>query len=147
MPMGLGTRAHELALYVVFESELEMVSDYPERYAGQKEFDFIKRVPCTWDEVRAIGGVPMEWISLARRSGSDWYVGSLTNWDAARCEGAAEFSGRRKICCGDLCRRAGRGRENATHTVISRQTVDRNTVLDVHMVSGGGNAMWIHRAE
>ena len=33
-----------------------MVSDYPEHYAGQKEFDFIKRVPCTWDEVRAIGG-------------------------------------------------------------------------------------------
>jgi alpha-glucosidase len=82
MPMDLNTRAQELALYVAFESELEMVSDYPERYAGQKEFDFIKRVPCTWDEVHAIGGVPMQWVSLARRSGSDWYVGSLTNWDA-----------------------------------------------------------------
>ena len=56
MPMGLGTRAQELALYVVFESPFQMVSDYPEHYAGQKEFDFIKRVPATWDEVHAIGG-------------------------------------------------------------------------------------------
>ncbi len=45
MPMSLGTRAQELALYVVFESPFEMVSDYPEHYAGQKEFDFIKQVP------------------------------------------------------------------------------------------------------
>ena len=65
MPMGLDTRAHELALYVVFESELEMVSDYPEHYAGQKEFDFIKRVPCTWDEVRC------DW-RRRRCNGSRW---------------------------------------------------------------------------
>ena len=54
MPMGLGTRAHELALYVVFESPFEMVSDYPEHYQGQKAFDFIKQVPATWDEVRVL---------------------------------------------------------------------------------------------
>jgi alpha-glucosidase len=50
MPMSLGTRAQELALYVVFESPLEMVSDYPEQYKGQKAFDFIKQVPATWDQ-------------------------------------------------------------------------------------------------
>ncbi len=50
MPMGLDTRAHELALYVVLESPLQMVSDYPEHYAGQHDFEFIKQVPTTWDE-------------------------------------------------------------------------------------------------
>ncbi len=93
MPMGLGTRAHELALFVVFESPFEMVADYPEHYKGQSEFEFIKRVPSTWDEVHAIGGVPMEWISLARRSGKDWYVGSLTNWDERDVKVPLDFLG------------------------------------------------------
>ena len=145
MPMDLNTRAQELALYVVFESELEMVSDYPERYAGQKEFDFIKRVPCTWDEVHAIGGQPMQWISLARRSGSDWYVGSLTNWDARDVKVPLSFLGPGKYVA-EMYADAPDAAEEPTHTVLSRQAVDRNTVLDVHMVSGGGNAIWIHPA-
>jgi alpha-glucosidase len=146
MPMGLGTRAHELALFVVFESELEMVSDYPERYAGQKEFDFIKRVPCTWDEVHAIGGAPMQWIALARRSGNDWYVGSITNWDARDVKVPLSFLGDGKYVA-EIYADAPDSAEEATHTVISRQTVDKNSVLDVHMVSGGGSAMRIHPAE
>jgi alpha-glucosidase len=143
MPMGLNTRAQELALYVVFESELEMVSDFPEAYAGQKEFDFIKRVPCTWDEVRSISGMPMQWTVLARRSGNDWYVGSLTDWDARDVKVPLSFLGDRKYVA-EIYADASDAAEEPTHTVLTRRTVDRTTVLDVHMVPGGGNAMWIH---
>ena len=113
MPMGLGTRAHELALYVVLESPLQMVSDYPEHYAGQHDFEFIKQVPTTWDEVRVLAGRPMENITVARRSGKDWYIGSITNWDERDLEDAAELPGRGKVCSGDLrrctgCRRSTR---------------------------------------
>jgi alpha-glucosidase len=145
MPMSLGTRAQELALYVVFESPLEMVSDYPEHYAGQKEFDFIKQVPSTWDEVHAIGGDPMKWISLARRSGSDWYVGSLTNWDERDVDIPLSFLGNGQYVA-EIYADAPDAATEATHTTLSRQPVDRSTVLHVHMVSGGGNAMWIHPA-
>jgi alpha-glucosidase len=145
MPMGMGTRAHELALYVVFESPLEMVSDYPERYQGQKEFDFIRRVPSTWDEVHVIGGRPMEWISLARRSGSDWYVGSLTNWDERNVKLPLSFLPAGEFVAETYADAPDAAKE-ATHTTLSKQTVDRNTVLEVHMVSGGGNAVWIHPA-
>ena len=145
MPMGLGTRAHELALYVVFESPLEMVSDYPERYQGQKEFDFIRRVPSTWDEVHVIGGRPMEWISLARRSGSDWYVGSVTNWDERNVKLPLSFLPAGEFVAETYADAPDAAKE-ATHTTLSKQTVDRNTVLEVHMVSGGGNAVWIHPA-
>jgi alpha-glucosidase len=145
MPMSLGTRAQELALYVVFESPLEMVSDYPEHYAGQKEFDFIKRVPSTWDEVHAIGGRPMEWISLARRSGNDWYVGSLTNWDERDVKVPLDFLGAGKYEA-EIYADAPDSATEATHTTLSRIPVDRSTVLNVRMVSGGGNAIWIHPA-
>jgi alpha-glucosidase len=146
MPMGLGTRAQELALFVVFESPFEMVSDYPEHYAGQKEFDFIKRVPTTWDEVHAIGGQPTEWISLARRSGKDWYIGTLTNWDERTIKAPLSFLGDGKYVA-EIYSDAPDAAEEATQTTITKQAVDRKSVLEIRMVSGGGNAVWIHPAQ
>ncbi len=145
MPMGLGTRAHELALFVVLESPLQMVSDYPEHYAGQHDFEFIRQVPTTWDEVRVLDGLPMQNITLARRSGADWYVGSLTNWDARTVQVPLSFLADGKYVAEIYADAADAG-TNATHTTFSTQVVDRSTVLDIHMVSGGGNAIWIHRA-
>jgi len=145
-PMGLGTRAHELALYVVFESPLEMVSDYPEHYQGQRDFDFIKRVPSTWDEVKVISGRPAESITLARRSVRDWYVGSLTNWDERTVKVPLSFLGDGEYVA-EIYADAPDAAEEATHTTFSKQNVNSRTVLDVHMVSGGGNAIWIHPAD
>ncbi len=145
MPMSLGTRAQELALYVVFESPLEMVSDYPEIYKGQKDFEFIKRVPATWDEVRVIDGLPMRYISLARRSGNDWYVGSLTNWEERNLKVPLDFLGEGKYVT-EIYSDASDAATHPTHTLITSRPVDRTTILDIHMVSGGGNAIWIHPA-
>ena len=143
MPMAPNTRAHELALYVVLESPLQMVSDYPEHYAGQHDFEFIRQVPTTWDEVRVIAGRPMENITIARRSGKDWYVGSITNWDARTVKVPLSFLGKGKYVAEIYADAADAG-TYATHTEFTKQTVDRGTVLDVKMVSGGGNAVWIH---
>jgi alpha-glucosidase len=142
-PMGLGTRAHELALYVVLESPLMMVSDYPEHYAGQHDFEFIKQVPTTWDEIRVISGRPMENITVARRSGKDWYVGSITNWDERAVQVPLNFLGEGKYTA-EIYADAPDAGTNATHTTFIKHPVDRSTVLDVKMVSGGGNAIWIH---
>ncbi|MGA9463885.1 MAG: glycoside hydrolase family 97 protein [Terracidiphilus sp.] len=143
MPMGLGTRAHELALYVVLESPLMMVSDYPEHYAGQHDFEFIKQVPTTWDEVRVLEGTPREFITLARRSGRDWYIGSITNWDARAVKVPLSFLGEGKYIA-EIYADAPGAAVVATHTSFQKQPVDKGTVLDVRMVSGGGNAIWIH---
>jgi alpha-glucosidase len=146
MPMSLGTRAQELALYVVFESPLEMVSDYPEQYKGQKAFDFIKQVPATWDEVHVIDGFPMRYITLARRNGKDWYVGSLTNWEERSSKVPLNFLGEGKYVA-EIYADAPDAASDATHISFSKRPVDRSTILDVHMVSGGGNAIWIHPAK
>jgi alpha-glucosidase len=142
-PMGLGTRAHELALFVVLESPFMMVSDYPEHYKGQRDFNFIKRVPATWDEVRVLNGRPMKNITMARRSGNDWFVGSLTNCDERTVKVPLSFLGDGKYVAEIYADAVDAGQE-ATHTTFTKQNVDNNTVLDVRMVSGGGNAMWIH---
>jgi alpha-glucosidase len=142
-PMAPNTRAHELALYVVLESPLMMVSDFPEHYEGQHDFDFIKQVPVTWDEVRVIGGRPMENITVARRSGKDWYLGSITNWDARTVKVPLSFLGEGRFTA-EIYADAPDAGSNATRTEFTKQAVNRGTVLEVHMAPGGGNAIWIH---
>ena len=83
-PMVMHTRAHATALSVVLESALQMVSDSPDAYTDQKETEFLKAVPSTWDETRVIAGSPTSYITIARRRGDEWFLGSITGWDA--CE-------------------------------------------------------------
>ena len=93
-PMVMGTRAHELALYAIFESGLQMVSDYPEAYQGQREFDFIKAVPSVWDETHVVNGRPGDFITVARRHGREWFVGGITGWHEKDLDVPMEFLGR-----------------------------------------------------
>jgi alpha-glucosidase len=77
-PLVLGTRAHMLAMYVVLENANAMVCDYPEAYEGQPGFDFIQRVPVTWDKTVVLGGKPDQYIIVARKKGNNWWLGGLT---------------------------------------------------------------------
>jgi alpha-glucosidase len=92
-----------------------------------------------------IDGLPMKYISLARRSGTDWYVGSLTNWDERDSKVPLDFLGNGKYVA-EIYADASDAASHPTHTLITRRAVDKGTVLEIHMVSGGGNAIWIHPA-
>jgi alpha-glucosidase len=82
-PMSQGTRCHQLAMYVVYEAPLQMLSDNPTIYMKEQECtDFITKVPTTFDETVALDGKVGEYIALARRKGDTWYVGAMSNWDA-----------------------------------------------------------------
>lgn len=78
MPLTQTTRGQALAMYVVYDSPLQMVSDAPEAYRGAEGFEFVRRVPTAWDETRFLSGEPGRDIALARRSGAAWYVGAMT---------------------------------------------------------------------
>lgn len=78
-PLMIGTRCHMLAMYVVMESYLNMVADYPEAYDQQPGFDFIRDVPTTWDEISVPKAEVGEYVCIARRKDDNWYVGSLNN--------------------------------------------------------------------
>jgi alpha-glucosidase len=78
-PQVMGTRAHQLAMFVVYESALQMVADSPDVYVDAPGADFLSIVPATWDETRVLAGEIGEYIVVARRSGRDWYLGAMTN--------------------------------------------------------------------
>jgi alpha-glucosidase len=78
-PLMHGTRCHMLAMYVVLENALGMVCDYPEAYEGQPGFDFVQKVPTTWDETKVLEAKPDQYLVVARRKGNTWYIGSINN--------------------------------------------------------------------
>ncbi len=82
-PMSLGTRCHQLGMYVVFESPLQMLADNPSNYEREPEcMKFLREVPVTWDETRVLEAKMGDYIVIARRKGQQWYLGAMTDWTA-----------------------------------------------------------------
>jgi alpha-glucosidase len=78
-PEVMTTRSQQLAMYVVYDSPFACVSDSPGAYKGQAGTEFLKVVPTSWDETRALVGEIGEYVVIARRHKQEWYVGAMTN--------------------------------------------------------------------
>src|ERR1044072_8627122 len=93
-PLVMTTRAHQLAMYVVYESPLQMVADSPSAYRGQPGSEFLRVVPASWDETRVLEGKIGEAIVVARRRGREWFVGAMTNEQPREIRVPLRFLGR-----------------------------------------------------
>jgi len=144
-PMVMGTRAHQLALFVVFESAFEMVSDFPEAYKGQKELAFISAAPTVWDETRVLNGQVGEWITIARRHGKEWFVGSITDWTPRELDVPLDFLGEGEYIA-EIYSDAPDAASQPTHTAIEQKRVKRGETLHLRLVTGGGCAIRIRPA-
>jgi alpha-glucosidase len=139
-PMVMGTRAQQLALYVIFQSPIQMVSDSPQSYACQPAFQFIKDVPVAWDSTRVLNGEPGEYITMARRHGNDWYLGSMTNWTRRTLHVPLDFLSDGTYTAEIYADGADAG-TNPRHVAISRQTVRKGQTLTLQLAPGGGCAI------
>lgn len=87
MPMSLGTRCHQIAMYVAFEAPLQMLADNPTAYMKENECtDFIAKIPTVFDETIALDGKVAEYLAIARKKDNTWYVGAMNNWNARAIE-------------------------------------------------------------
>ena len=139
-PMVLGTRAHQLALFVVFESPLQMVADDPGAYEGQKELEFLRAVPATWDETRVPNGHPARFITIARRRGAEWYLGSITDWDARELDVPLSFLGRGAYAA-QIYADAPEAATRPKDTTRDERRVSAVEVLKLKLAPGGGCAV------
>jgi alpha-glucosidase len=136
------TLARQLALYPVLLSGLQMAADLPEHYEGHPAFEFIAQVPATWDETRVLHGAVGKMITVARRHGAAWYVGSLTDESARTLDIPLDFLGDGAYTATiyadapetDL-------RTNPTALDIQTRTVTDADTLTLHLVGGGGAAI------
>ncbi|MGM9862700.1 MAG: glycoside hydrolase family 97 C-terminal domain-containing protein, partial [Lepagella sp.] len=137
-PMSQGTRAHQMALYMVFDSPLNMLCDSPSSYTDEQECtDFIASVPTVWDETLILDGRLGEYIVTARRKGNKWYIGGITDWTPRDLKIDLSFlpAGTRL----DLFTDGVNAHRNARD--YRRRTLTAPNTLKVHLAPGGGFAM------
>ncbi len=90
--MVRGTRCFQLAMFVVYESALQVICDSPYNYRKSPDgLDFLKMVPTTWDETKVITGQVGDFIAVARRSGEEWYIGIMTDRTPRNLEISLDF--------------------------------------------------------
>ena len=144
-PLVVGTRCHMLAMYVVLENFLQMVCDYPEAYEGQKGFGFIKEVPTTWDETRVPGAKVDRWVTIARRKGCDWYVGTINNSAPRVIHIPMNFLPAGKDFIAETYSDAPDSRQYPNRLIKQTIHVHHSDTLTVYLVAGGGQVMYIKR--
>jgi alpha-glucosidase len=139
-PMVMGTRAQQLALYVIYQTPIQMVSDSPQAYVGQPAFQFIKDVPVSWDATRVLNGRPGEFATIARRHGNEWYLGSMTNWTPRTMSVLLNFldSG---AYTAELYEDAAEAATEPEHVRVRKQTVHSGQTLTLYLAPGGGCAI------
>ena len=141
-PASQGTRVHQMALYVVFESPLQMLSDTPSNYMKEQECtDFIVKVPVVWDDLKVLEGKVGNYILLARRSGTEWFVGGLTDWNRRELQLDLSFlpSGEYEM---EIFRdgiNADRHAQDYKHIKVSIKSGEK---MNIDLAPGGG---WVAR--
>ncbi|MBR1410727.1 MAG: glycoside hydrolase family 97 protein [Prevotella sp.] len=137
-PMSQGTRVHQMAMYTVFEAPLQMLADSPTKYMQNQECtDFIAQIPTTFDETIAIDGQLGEYIVIARRKGTVWYVAAMTNWTPRELTLSLDFlnSGIHKA---DIFADGTNAHKEATDYRHTRKDVTSTDRIQLHLSSGGG---------
>ncbi len=139
-PLMLGTRCHMLGMYMVLESALQMVCDYPAAYEGQPGFSFLQQLPTTWDETRVLDAKPGIYLCIARRKGKDWFIGAINNNEARQINIPLNI-----LMGGSFSAEFYTDAPDAAtfpdHINTYSEDVDINSVLKIKMASGGGFAI------
>jgi alpha-glucosidase len=145
LPMTQGTRCQQLALFIVLDAPFCMMADSPTNYMHEQECtDFLAALPTVWDETVGVAGEIGEYIFSARRKGSDWYLGGMTNWTARTVDIDLSFLG-----SGDYKMEVFKDGLNAdkvgTDYVKETVNVPADRHLKVSMAPGGGFAARIFK--
>ena len=138
-PMASGTRAYQLALYVVFESPLQMMADNPVYYYREHPCtEFIASVPTTWDELRVLRARCGEQVVMARRKGDRWFIGGITNNQPYSTEVALDFLPAGRSYTMTSFEDGVNADLQAMDYKKRERKVDASTVVKIDMVRNGG---------
>ena len=144
-PMSQGTRCHQLAMYVLYESPLQMLADNPSNYHRETEcMEFLTSVPVEWDKTLVIEAKIGGYLVIARENSGEWYIGAMTDWEPREFEINLGFldDGTYNI---DIWQDGiNADRYASDYKKISKQ-VSREETVKINMAPGGGFVARIYR--
>lgn len=146
-PMSMGTRCHQFAMYVVYESPLQMLADNPTHYYKEPEStEFISKMPVTWDETKVLDAKVSDYILVARRKGTKWYAGAMTDWTPRTLTLDCSFlpPGNYKI---EMMQDGVNAGHNGNDYKKVVQKITNGSKLVLNLAAGGGWAGIIEKAD
>ena len=137
-PMSQGTRVHQMAMYTIYDAPLQMLADSPTQYLKNQECtDFMVQIPTLFDEVIPLSGELGEYVAVAKRKGTTWYIAAMTNWQARDL--TLDLSCLKGLnATADIFAdgiNADREATDYRHTRLQVKTGDK---LNIHLAPGGG---------
>lgn len=144
-PMVQGTRCHQLAMYVIYESPLQMLCDNPSNYMREKEcLDFISGAPTVWDTTVVLDAKLAKYILMARRSGADWYIGGMTGTESKDFNIDFSFLGSGDYAI-DYYQDGINSERYAADYKKTNRNISSTDKLNIHLAPGGGWAARIYK--
>ncbi|MBF8295427.1 MAG: putative alpha-glucosidase [Bacteroidetes bacterium] len=137
-PMSQGTRCHQLAMYVVYESPLQMLCDSPSNYDREPAImEFLSPVPSTWDLTKVLNASISHYVTVARKKGSDWFIGSMTNWTPRDFDLRLDFLDAGMYELTEYADGVNADTYAGDYRKSSRQ-VKSSDIITIHLAPGGG---------
>lgn len=137
-PVSIGTRAHQAAMYVVYDSPLQMLCDSPTAYMMDKNtVEVISQVPTTWDKTLALDGEVGEYVTMTRKKGNVWYIGAMTNEEERSLTIPLDFleNGNYEAT---ILKDGINANRHAEDYKVSKQTYSSADSIEIKMATGGG---------
>lgn len=142
----MGTRAHQLAMLVIYESPVTFLCDYPQNYYNQPGLEFLEAVPTVWDDIKAINGEVGEFITVAKRSGKDWFIGAMTNSNPRQLGIVLDFLDTGEYAA-QLFQDAADADVDAESVAIQKKLLRRSDTLQLKMAPGGGFVAYLQKLD
>jgi alpha-glucosidase len=141
-PVSMGTRCQQLAMYIIYESPLQMLADNPTNYYREPEcMQFLSKFPTVWEETKVLDAKIADYILLARKSGDSWYVGAMTDATPRKLIADFSFLDDKKYLA-QIWQDGINADRNGNDFKMISQEVNKNTKLEISLAPGGG---WVAR--
>lgn len=143
-PLVTSTRCHMLGMYLVLESYLGMLCDFPEAYEGQPGFDFLKKVPTVWDETKVVDARINEYVITARKNNEEWFIGSINNSKARTIDISFDFLDDGEYMA-DIYTDASDTDVYPDHLEKQTKIIRKKDQIKIVLASGGGAVMHLKK--
>ena len=136
--MSQGTRCHQLAMFVVYDSPIQIFSGNPSQGLLEAAFmNFLGSIPTTWDETVILDAKLSDYIITARKKGNDWFIGGMTDWTARDFTMPLNFLGAGNYDV-TICKDGVNADRYASDYLLSAQSLQAMDTLKLHLAPGGG---------